>query len=379
MATSLVSTGVQFPDATIQTTAAAGTPGATAQYSMVGPSSLGSGMALAFNVSDLASGSLNTSFMGLYASGSGTQRSILSPFWSSYYSCWFGLLATTAASVYGVGISKNGFDWRPISVNLGTALGGVTLTPNGQSGMPVIAVDDSNGRIFVMYYTAPSIIVAYSSLTSTQSLSGGWTTALTATASRIGGLMYCKMSTTAASGIVAVYNNGSNVLYIDTCTAGTTTFTNRITQSLPSSEVGWASYQENGPIVVPVANRTYASYTLSGDITTGWTTNSALPANPTDSRQSCVANGYMVYIGGGAGSFYWSTNGTTWTIQSTGGAALNGIFYTGSVWVAWDANATYISSTNAPNSTWSMYSGGANANRFIGMNSQNWARRVTAT
>ena len=353
-------------------------PGATAQYSIVGQPQVGSGSTTAFTISGLASGLVyNNNFNGIYAGGSGTDRSFTSVFWSSYYNCWVALGLSTSSSLYGIFVSPDGLTWRCILQNVQSATGAAAINPQGQSAMPVLAVDDSNGRFFIMVPNSSNgtIRIYYSSITSTQALTGGWTQGLSYTASRLGGLMYCKMSSTAASGIVAVFTDDSNICYIHTCSAGATTFTNRVTMGLPSASVGWGIYQENGAIAVPIGTRSYMAYTLSGNITTGWTSTSSLPTTVQDNRQSAVGNGYITYISGG--DIYWSTNGTTWTIQAISGNTLSGITYTGSTWLAWDSVAMYTSSTAAPNSTWSLYSGGVNILKYPNLGTI-WARRVVA-
>lgn len=375
MATSLVSTGVQFPDATIQTSAAASTPGATSQYSIVGRSQTGAASTTAFTISGLASGlTYNNNFNGIPASGV-TGRSFGSIFWSSYYSCWVAL-GLSNSTLLGIFVSKDGLSWRCILEGLTTYVGGATVNLQGEFGMPILAVDDSNGRFFVMVFNGSDIIIRYSSIVATTPLAANWTVAATLTGDRPGGLMYCKMATTGASGIVAVYNNSNNGdFFIRTISAGATTSVARLSVNVSSGNTGWGAYQENGFIVVPVSQSPRVAYNLSGDITTGWAS-SSLAASPSDTRNSAVGNGYMVYINGS--NIYWSTNGTSWTLQAIDGTAKNGIVYTGSAWLAWDATSTYISSTAAPNSTWSLYSGGVNGLRNTGLGTA-LAQRVTAT
>jgi hypothetical protein len=378
MAVSLVSTGVQFPDATIQTTAAtaAPVPGATAQYSIVGRSQIGGSSTTAFTISGLASGLVyNNNFNGTAQSG-GSGRSFSSIFWSSYYSCWVALGNSSSTALIGIFVSKDGLSWRCILENLSTVVGGAPISLQGESGMPSIAVDDSNGRFFVMVFNGSDIIIRYSPIVATTPLNANWSVASTLTGDRVGGLMYCKMATTGASGIVAVYNNSNNGdFFIRTISAGATTSTARLTVNISSGSTGWGIYQENGFIAVPIANGARVAYNLSGDITAGWTSNTSLPASVTDNVQSAVGNGYMVYIN--SSNIYWSTNGTSWTLQSIDGTAKQGITYTGSAWLTWDSANMYISSTAAPNSTWSLYNGGVNGTRnaLLGIA---WGRRVTA-
>ena len=381
MATSLVSTGVQFPDATIQTTAAASPPGATSQYSVVGRAISGVGITQSFTISSLAAGTVYAnSSNGLYGSGAGSQRVIYSPFWSKYYSSWFCLMESTSASVYGLFKSTDGIDWVLIVANIANATG-LTISTAGLAGMAVITVDDSNGRFFIMGKESSQIVISYSSLTSSQALNGNWTRSVTftPTTNSVGGLMYCKMATTATSGIVAHWIDTSiPAIYISTISAGSTTNVDRMSMGLSGSSGSWMSYEENGKIFAPAADRSTNGWNFSGDIRTGWNSSNGISVFPTDQRQTCVGNGYLVYINGS--SIYSSTTASGWTATSVGGSNLNGVIYTGSVWVAWDTTGTsYVSATNVPTSTWSLYAGGSiNAGRYIGMQSAAWGRRVVA-
>ena len=359
-------------------------PGATEQYSIVGQPEINGTSINAFTISGLASGLVyNNNYTGTYSAPgvSSVARRIDSIFWSSYYSCWVALAQSSSTSIYGIFVSKDGLGWRCIVTNVTTVTGGVNLgNSTGQSGMPVLAVDDSNGRFFLMITTGGNIQVFYSSIVATTSLNAAWTSGFTIAGDRVGGLMYCKMATTGASGIVVVFNTGASTTTFNlyTISAGTTTFTSRLSSNISISAVGWGIYQENGFIAVPIAsgNPGRMAYNLSGDITTGWTLNNSLPPTVTDIRQGAVGNGYIVYISNT--TIYWSTNGTTWNNQAIAGTALNGVTYTGSAWLAWDTTNTYISSTAAPNSTWSLYSGGVNGLRNTNLGNY-WARRVTAT
>jgi hypothetical protein len=363
------------------TWAAPAIPGATAQYSIVGPDLSGGYATQAFNPSGLASGLIYTNNAnGLYASGSGTMRTTGNPFWSSYYGCWVTTMLSTSSTIYGIAISQDGLGWRIVLANLSSAIGISTSLVNisGGGGAPVLAVDDSNGRFFYMYSNGTNVIVAYSSITSTVLQTGNWTSVTVAAGTTAGGLVYCKMATTGASGIVAYFNNGTNVP-IYTCSAGGTTFTLRSTITNIATELGYLDYQENGYISLPLqgSGALKVGYNLSGDITTGWATGT-FTAVPTNSRKGFVGNGYMVYTSGGA--LYWSTNGTTWTQQLVGSVTgnLRGFAYTGSVWIAWDTDASFISATSAITSTWSVYSGGGNIQRNIGIGNP-YNVRVTAT
>jgi hypothetical protein len=384
MATSLVSTGVQFPDATIQTTAAGGTPGATAQWSVVGQGFQNTYSEIAFTPSSLASGIIySTNFNGVYETGAGAYRQFFAPFWSSFYSAWFCLAFINGGNNTNIGImtSKDGLSWRVFVPSIYTATGnGITspyINPYGNDQGSVLAVDDSNGRFFYMYSDGSNTYVAYSSITSTVSIqTSGWTVNQNIVAAQYPNtIRYCKMSTTAASGIVLT-TVSSNNMRVYTCPAGGTTFTSRVNVAA-NGNGGPLNYYENGYICLPCRSSNTVIYNLSGDISTGWTSNTSIATSP-ENVATTTANGYLTYTSGGG--LFWSTNGTTWTLQLVGASSsLFGVIYTGSVWVAWNNQATYVSSTGAVNSTWSMYSGGANNNRFIPITTYNQGQRVTAT
>lgn len=380
MATSLVSTGVQFPDATIQTTAATAspTPGAFGQYSIVGGIN-DQYAAAAVGVSDLLVGKIyTTNFLGVYNSGSGAYKGLAQePIWSSFYSRWFCLMPTDT-STYGLYSSINGLDWK-VEINamhtaIGTTAGNI-IPQTSDSSASRLTVDDSNGRFFFGYVASSVSYIAYSSITSTQSIqTGNWTSVSLGSGAYIGAVKYCKMATAGASGIVVQRANGTTN-YIDTCPAGDTTFTNRLSYSTGgSSAQGYIAYQENGTIMVPICAEPRVVYNTTGTIASGWATNGSLVGQPTQ-YHGCVGNGYMVYINGNA--LYYSTNGSTWTTLTIASSNLRGVIYTGSLFFAWGTVGSYISSNNTPVS-FSLYSGGANVIRtLIGVNY--FGQRVTAT
>lgn len=363
MATSLVSTGVQFPDATIQTTAAAGTPGATAQYSVVGPIQDQYGC-IAANTSDLVLGKVYVNnFLGIYNTGAGSYKNLpREPIWSSYYSRWFCLMLTNATT-YGLFSSIDGLDWKTEINAMHTAIGtsAGNILPQSDCSASLLTVDDSNGRFFFAYVSSGNLYVAYSSITSTQSIqTGNWTSVLLGTGARIGAAKYCKMSTTGASGVVVQCTNGTTG-YIYTCPAGGTTFTQQLSYSTSgTNQSGYIQFQENGKIMVPIQGEPRVVYNTTGTIASGWATYNSLANQPT-ANLGGVFNGYMIYIAGGG--LVYSTDGTTWTV-ATGVSGIRGITYTGSLFYAWSSQDSYISSNNIP-ATFSLYSGGTNLLRGL--------------
>jgi hypothetical protein len=382
MAVSLVSTGVQFPDSTIQTTAATAspTPGATAQYSVVGRS-VNSYGAVATTMSNLAAGNVSVNnFLGVYTNSAGQYRTLGAPFWSSYYSRWFVLMPSNSATANGIFSSTDGLNWSQVIPDLATAIGISTgfVTTASQASAATLAVDDSNGRFFYIYVdtSISSVKVAYSSLTSTNDLNGNWTVSTIRGGNAVGALTYCKMSTTGASGLVTqFYDNNTVASYIYTCPAGSTTFTLQLTMGI--NEAAPVIFEENGKVFAPLTNTQKIAYNLSGNITSGWAQVNPSVSPSSQSVRGCVGNGYMVYVNGT--SVYYSTNGTSWTAAATGVSGnIVGVIYTGSVFIAWSVNSTVVSATNTP-ITWSLYNGGSiNALRSLSFIQKPWSQRVVA-
>lgn len=379
MAVSLVSTGVQFPDSTIQTTAASSPPGATAKYSVVGKSVNGYGV-VATTMSNLAAGNVSVNnFLGVYSNGAGQYRTLGAPFWSSYYSRWFSLMSSNGSSI-GVFSSTDGLDWFQVSENLATAIGisAAYVSLSSSVSAASFAVDDSNGRFFYLYTDGTNVKIAYSSLTSSEYFDGYWTTATIRTGTAVGALTYCKMATTGASGLVAQCSDSGPInSYIYTCSAGSTTFTLRLTLGTGGTNVGGpVIFEENGKIFSPFSGEAKIAYNTSGDITTGWNQVNPTTQPSNQSIRGCVGNGYMVYIN--SNSIYYSTNGTTWTAATPGPSNLAGIIYTGSVFIAWSiTNSTYVSATNTP-ITWSLYNGSTSALKSLCFMTKPWSQRVVA-
>jgi hypothetical protein len=383
MATSLVSTGVQFPDATIQTSAAVSPPGATARYSVVGRSVNEYG-AVATTISNLAAGNVSVNnFLGVYTNGAGQYRTLGAPFWSSYYSRWFVIMLSNNNTTNGIFSSTNGLDWSQVIPDLASAIGISASFVNTSSGAgaAALAVDESNGRFFFLYAntSSNSCNVAYSSLTSTNNLTGNWTIVVLRTGGgsfSTGALAYCKMSTTGASGLVTHFaDNDAVASYIYTCPAGGTSFTLQLTMGI--NELAPVIFEENGKIFAPLTNTQKIAYNVSGNITSGWAQNNPTVSPSSQGVRGCVGNGYMVYVNGT--SVYYSTNGTSWTAAATGVSGnIVGVIYTGSVFIAWSANSTVVSSNNTP-ITWSLYDGGSiNALRSLSFIKKSWSQRVVA-
>jgi hypothetical protein len=149
MAVSLVSTGLQFPDSTIQTTAASAAPTATAKGAVIlttSPSWTSSG-ASNYN-SQAVLGSNNVFTTPLTAGFSSYLQAypgityITSAFYSSYYNGWFGMSGGTNYNKVPL-FSPNGLSWVPVFFTYIAARAPFT-------SIVCIGVNDSNGTLYIM-------------------------------------------------------------------------------------------------------------------------------------------------------------------------------------------------------------------------------------
>jgi hypothetical protein len=389
MATSLVSTGVQFPDATIQTTAASASPGATGQYSVVyGVQQSQLGQVGAFSIANLAAGNIPNQFLGFFQTAISSFRSIGAPKWSSYYQQWYTLMASYDASSIALFFSPNGLNWRVVIPDLAQTLGitssyVVRETNNSGSGF---AIDDSNGRFFLFYRDSSNFTLRYfySSISNTgiPSLSTAWTNVNTGyVCEELNGAQYVKMSSTAASGIVVLaVDSTSTRIRVVIVSAGATA------NSLAYTALGLTNtsnstkfaYEENGKIFVIRRGASTTIYNASNDIRSGWA-NLATSVDPSSSGGNAVGNGYVCYITGS--NLYYGTGGAFTAVSVNGGVeTLLNVFYTGSNFLVYGANGgLYISSNNTP-VTWSVYNGiPSGGTRTILANSFAIGQRMTAS
>ena len=373
----LTSAGASAP-----TWATPAVPGATTQYSLVGRNGLyGVATVPATNLADTRV----TANLGAYGFAAGNFRDMQAPFWSSFYGKWFCLLQNGATPFWGLYSSSDGLNWYQMSENMTSIVGasgnGYVLPMSG-SYNSLLAVDDSNGRFFYLYNDAGVIKVAYSNIGAVALIAATttWTVVtLLAAGTAVGAAAYCKMATNAASGVVVNYtNSATGTSYVSVCPAGSTTFTQQTSATGASGNITALWYEENGKVLMPFAGGTgRVFYNISGNVNSGWGTAGGLTA-PSPERRAFVANGYMVYMDSG-GTIYYSTNGTTWASQNIISNALLGMMYTGSRFVTWSINTTWISSSNTFPATWSILSDGTNGTKTLSSFAAPIAQRVTAT
>jgi hypothetical protein len=339
-------------------------------------------------MANLAAGTIPNQFLGFYNTTAGAMRTVGSPKWSSYYQQWYTLMSSYDGSSIALFFSPNGLNWNVVILDLSQTLnisaGYIVATSNSStSGM---VIDDSNGRLFFFYRDSSNFTLryAYSSISNTgyPGTNASWTLVNTGqVCEEFNGAQYVKMSTTAASGIVAVAcDNTSTRVRIVIVSAGATTNSLVFTATGLSNPIQPTSfsYEENGKIFIIRRSATPAIYNASTDIRSGWTT-LATTNNPSGSSGSSVGNGYVCYINGS--TVYYGTGSTFSSVNVNASSdTLVGIFYTGSRFVTYGPNGgLWISSNNTP-VTWSSYNGiPAGTTRTISANAINVGQRVTAT
>jgi hypothetical protein len=356
MAVSLVSTGVQFPDATIQTTAAGGTPGATTQYSLIqGVSS----DPLLIKPADLATGGFTTGTFQKTATNYIANTGV--PVWSSFYNLWFTLTPyDNTASVVSLFASANGVTWRMVFLNIynltQAPTAGAASGNNGFGGASM-AVDETNGRMFFVFRDSSSNLrVLYSNPASIEVITGWTSTIILAGATSTNCIAYVKMATTGASGMVIYgFDNVNYNFNIITCSAGTTTFTNRFTSSSPNIYTGTIKFEESGRIAVYFNAQARILYTTSGNITTGWAQNTNIGSTAPSDRLGDVGGGYFVSLYNTREIMYSTTGAGTWTrvVLSTGDNQIKSVVFMGTFWAAFTNTGTvYTTATTNPSLTW---------------------------
>jgi hypothetical protein len=390
MATSLVSTGVQFPDSTIQTTAAATALGATTQYSIVGATTYNPYFATTTTPTNMAAGLAGTNFLGFYDAGTSTnQRSVGTPKWSSYYQLWYTMMYANSSSTAGIWMSKDGLQWYCIvpDMSASTGINNVSYVPTTVNWNNGLVIDDSNGRIFFFYRQNSNFTLryAYTNLTGAANTNIAQTTAWTLVNTTgycevFFGAQYVKQSSTATSGIVAMCGGSTDGLFrVYTVSAGATAYALTFTGNTYAynAPCRW-TWEENGKIWGTREGTGGSIYNSGGSILTGWSELSTSFAITTNTGCT-VGNGYLVFINGN--NIYYSTGGAFNGV--TVGSGLKNVIYNGSVFIAYSDSTTggvWASTNNTPLS-WTLYGAGTNGPRsFLNQYDYfNIGQRKTAT
>jgi hypothetical protein len=343
MPTSLVSTGVQFPDSTIQTTAAAAvTPrGATQVGSIVLPNSFNFQWLAANPAAQIASPFFSTAEIPAYSvSGSRVVNTGLPPKYSTYYGGWL-TIASIGNSVTNdryIFFSSNGVDWQAF-VQLPQDSRVISQL---QDGTAAVTVDDSNGRIFCCYYETAGYVNGfyYSSIPATSS-SNTWTaqnvdatgTPYSQTAA-INSMEYVKMSTTGASGIVFLSGLNSTGARIYTISAGGTTATLRASASPTVAEDMCMSWNPTF-LRAAIVGRGWGTlwYSASDSITT-WST-ASIGASPGNFGGGAVAvSTNRVAVLTSTGLRYTSNFSAFTNVSTVNSGNTSAIEHNGTNWIA---------------------------------------------
>lgn len=372
---------------TTWTSAAPSTGGATAVGSIVFPNTFNFQYLAANPAAQVASPFFTAGQVPPYwNSGQAGQNTVRAVKWSSYYGGWFALFLVNLvnSNQYWLFFSADGTYWQPFCVGPNTAFATTALICQDQSF--AIAVDDSNGRIFVgyrdngvsffdagVYYTdAPAIQSTVS-----------WTSLLVDTSGRsvnnasvICAMDYVANASTGTSGIVFVTgNNQTGVTNIYTMAAGTTTFTLRTSVAPSNPEI--ASFSNNSTfqrVAVAFGNSSTIAYTAANSLTS-WST-ATLPGNTGTNLGGVVAlssNRVAVLTQGG---IRYSSNFSTWTTNASRTTSNTGsIAHNGTRWLAIaDANfgpasnAGILSTTDTePTNFVKSWSGLVNSNWYVSM------------
>jgi hypothetical protein len=342
------------------------TPGATTQYSLIQGSSADP---LLIKPTDLATGAFTTGTFQKTATNYIANTGI--PVWSSYYNLWFTLTPyDNTATIVSLFSSANGVTWRLVFLNIYdlTAAPSAGTVQTGTYGGAKIAVDETNGRIFIVFRdSSANVRVLYSDPTSIV-VTTGWTSAvILASSSANVTIKYVKMATTGASGMVVYFTDSSIAFQVYTCSAGSTTFTQRYTASVPAAITGSIKYEDSGKIAIYLDSSERVIYTTSGNITTGWTQNTNIGSTAPSGRLGDVGAGYFVSLYDSREIMYSTTGAGTWTrvVLSTGDNQIATVVFMGTFWAAFcNTGTVYTTATTNPSLTWTPTTG-AQLNRAV--------------
>ena len=378
MATSLVSTGVQFPDSTIQTTAAtAVTPaGATVAGGMIMVSR--GGPFIGYAADPTVSNTRNWTFLAAQpSSNSGTVSFTTggnyTPIYSSYYGGWLTVMSVnlqTNTSQDWICFSKTGIYWVPLlRAPVDAILTGYNLTTLSNRQAP-IAVDESNGRIWTLcdYQSVYQIRGVYQTTIGAFGPTAGWTALGTSIWSGsaysqqpvANSFAYVDMGgVTANSGIVTSGKSYVTGHQVYVCAAGTTTFTNRYTQSggYPTSNdyEGTMVWNYAGQKAAAFCKADVSPYPgpayVSGNVNQTWTQAANFTAsnyfNTSYRGAAAMSSSYNVYAYNGTTLFY-STSYSGWTSTSPGVGTIESLTHNGTYWILRTTQGMYYSSSATP-------------------------------
>lgn len=368
MAVSLVSTGVQFPDSTIQTTAAASPLGATTVGStIIVPSGSYGTMGYATNASN--SNTPNWTYLNCQpVSNSGTLNfnngNSYVPVYTSYYGGWLTIMSinnnSSSSPQDWICLSKNGgISWIPIMRGISTSF------PSGSFAQGVlynnkvpVAVDESNGRIWTLGYNNSSYSYFAYYQTTIGSQASTWTQGSFLYSGGgyyqqpgVNAFEYVNMGgVTANSGIVVsgkAYGSGNQVYVI---AAGSTTATQRFSGSGPTSNNygGNMVWSYSGLRAWTLTNNGQGTASVSTNVNQSWTANTNLSPSPGSNATGLMVMSTSYNVYGSSNILYYSTTFGSWTSTTPGVGNFGSLTHNGTYWLLRTSQGLYYSSSATP-------------------------------
>lgn len=305
-----------------------------------------------------------------YSNGGAITRSYLGqyvPKYSTYYGGWLAVgsanndLNPDPASF--IMLSTNGNDWMPLiqMFSASTNPGYSVAQPDDKTH--ALAVDESNGRIFVLWQDTAAYTNGFAYQTTAASPTSTWTvsSSLLSGASysqqpQFGSIEYVNMGSTATSGVVITGKAYSTGLRVFVIPAGSTTSTTRYSGSYPSSNnygsrLVWNASAQKAMVVTANGGAAYNQVVaVASDVNQSWTLQTALTVAAATNQLyglTAMSASYNVYASS-ATNLYYSTTYSGWTSTAPGIGTMYSLTHNGTNWVALTSNGLYYSSNATP-------------------------------
>jgi hypothetical protein len=280
-------------------------------------------------------------------SGWTSYTAFLPPKYSTYYGGWFtwGLVGGTYPSNGWVFFSTNGLNWIPFVYGPNTSFALQVCN----DGTAAIAVDETNGRIFIAARETVSSTsgVYYSSAPATQN-NNTWTYSgfddngiVYGESPAINSMEWVQFTSTTANGAIVfcsgLVNDGTARVY--TIAAGATTGTLRVTYT-PSTGVnsGWMVWNKTFQrIAVFHGGSTGVRYSATNSFAS-WS-NSTMPAAANSGPGSAAMSGSRLACVTSSSNVRYTSDFSTWSTE-TAPQTLNAIWHNGTSWVGVRENST---------------------------------------
>lgn len=383
MATSLVSTGVQFPDSTIQTTAASGSPGASGVGSGVARGNRGLLIGMpASSLYTLANNNIVSSILDMDAGNNYPISGTNNPCYSNYYNSWVTAAPrgsdSTNNKYVNLYLSNTSEGWR-VAQEFLIQDSGVTTYQQSSSQMagPMCAIDESNGRYFVWRNNSAALNLNLVYRGTVPGNYGTYNNAINATnaySTPEAQYVYPVYNGSTFSGLVTgyfLYGDGYQMGFIS---AGGTSPTATATASYNSANGTFNNISQGfdhnptlGRVVwlCSVAGNSYQIiYNTTAGSYTALTTVST-PATSTSNVMTGIAcsNTYVAYYNAAGNIYYSTTPASGWTTLTTpfgAGSSIYALYWINGYWIAsvltsasGNTRLIYISTTAIPN-TWTL-------------------------